>query len=276
MEIIKSELVLGVEKPFTFLQITDTHLTYTDDNDSPERREFAAQRRRDFFSGAEENMAVIRQYVAQTGYPIVHTGDLMDFITPENLRICQDLVRDTDMMLVAGNHEQARCVNNVFCPEDYAQDLKRRDETYAEIQPWFDNDLRFFCRQIGGVNFVGIDNGDYQISREQLEALKAVADEDRPILLFMHIPLYSRELQARHYDCYLAPPEEVLATYTPWQVYEQKADEQTLEACRYIRSQPLIKCVICGHLHFNHETQTPGEIRQIVTGLDTLREITVV
>ena len=126
------------------------------------------------------------------------------------------------------------------------------------------------------MNFVGIDNGNYQISRGQLDALQAVAEQGRPILLFMHIPLYAKELQARHYDCYLAPPEEVLATYTPWQVYEQKADEQTLAACAYIRSEPLIKCVICGHLHLNHETQDPSQIRQIVTGLDTLREITVV
>ena len=275
MQILKSKIVLGVEKPFTFLQTTDTHFTCTDENDSEARRAFAMDRWQGF-SHAEENAAFIRQYVAQTGYPIVHTGDLMDFITPKNLQICRDLVRDTDMMLVAGNHEQAWCVNHVFCPEDFAQDLKRRDETFAQLREYFDHDIQFTCREIGGVNFVGIDNGDYQISREQLEALKTVAQEGKPILLFMHIPLYAKELQARHYDCYLAPPEEVLATYTPWQVYEQKADEQTLEACRYIRSQPLIKYVICGHLHLNHETQAPGEIRQIVTGLDTLREITVV
>ena len=77
-------------------------------------------------------------------------------------------------------------------------------------------------------------------------------------------------------DTHFAPTEDVLATDTPWQIYEQKADEQTLETCRYIRSQPLIQYVICGHLHLNHETQDPNEIKQIVTGLDTLREITVI
>lgn len=275
MQVLKSTLVIGVEKPFTFLQTTDTHFTATDGNDSCERQAFARARGRDFFH-AEENAAFIRQYVAETGYPVVHTGDIMDFITPENLRLCRELIQDTGMMLVAGNHEQAWCVNNVFCPEDYAQDMKRRDETYAQIREYLECDIQFTCREIGGVNFVGIDDGNYQISREQLEALQNVASRGKPILLFMHIPLYAKELQAKHYDCYLAPSEDVLATYTPWQLYEQKADEQTLAACDYIRSQPLIKCVICGHLHLNHETQTPGEIRQIVTGLDTLREITVV
>lgn len=275
MEVIKSKLFLGVEKPFTFLQTSDTHFCLTDEEEPEHRRAFARDRRQGF-PHAEENAAFIRQYVAKTGYPVIHTGDLMDFITPENLRVCRDLVRDTGMMVVAGNHEQAHCVNNVFCPEDYARDMMRREDTFTQIQPWFENDLQFTWRQIGGVNFVGIDNGNYQISRAQLDALKAVAEQGQPILLFMHIPLYSKELQAMHYDCYLAPTEEVLATYTPWQVYEQKADEQALEACAYIRGEPLIQYVICGHLHFNHETQAPGEIRQIVTGLDTLREITVV
>lgn len=275
MQIIYNTLHLGIEKPFTFLQMTDTHLVFTDEGDTPRRREFARQRGKDF-AHAEENMAFVRKYVAETGFPLVHTGDLMDFITPENLRMAELFARETGMMMVAGNHEQAICVNDVFCPEDYAQDLKRRDETYSQVQKYFENDTRFSCREINGVNLVGIDDGDYQISQEQLNALKEVAEQGKPILLFMHIPLYADELRARYPDCYLAPPEHVLATYTPWQVYEQKADDVTLQACAYIRSQKLIKYVICGHMHFNHETQSPTEIRQLVTGLDTLRQITVV
>ena len=34
MEIINTTLHVGVEKPFTFLQMTDTHLTRTDYDDS--------------------------------------------------------------------------------------------------------------------------------------------------------------------------------------------------------------------------------------------------
>ena len=275
MQIIYNTLHLGIEKPFTFLQMTDTHLTFTDDTETFRRREFACRRGKDF-AHAEENMEFVRKYVEQTGFPLVHTGDLMDFITPENLRRAGQFARETGMMMVAGNHEQAICVNDVFCPEDYARDLKRRDETYVQVREYFENDTRFTCREINGVNLVGIDDGDYRISLEQLSALKEVAGQGKPILLFMHIPLYEDELRAKYPDCQLAPPEHVLATYTPWQVCEQKADEATLQACAYIRSQKLIKYVICGHMHFNHETQSPAQIRQLVTGLDTLRQITVV
>ena len=70
MQIVKTQIELGVEKPFIFLQTTDTHLVFTDENDTEARREFARARGRDF-SHAEENAAFIRQYVAKTGYPIV-------------------------------------------------------------------------------------------------------------------------------------------------------------------------------------------------------------
>lgn len=53
MQIVKTQIELGVEKPFTFLQTTDTHLVFTDENDTEARREFARARGRDF-SHAEE------------------------------------------------------------------------------------------------------------------------------------------------------------------------------------------------------------------------------
>lgn len=38
MQIIYNTLPLGIEKPFTFLQMTDTHLVFTDEGDTPRRR----------------------------------------------------------------------------------------------------------------------------------------------------------------------------------------------------------------------------------------------
>ena len=73
MQIIHTTLHLGIEKPFTFLQMTDTHFTFTDDTDTPRRREFARQRGNDF-SHAEENMEFVRKYVAQTGFPDTYEG----------------------------------------------------------------------------------------------------------------------------------------------------------------------------------------------------------
>jgi hypothetical protein len=43
----------------------------------------------------------------------------------------------------------------------------------------------------------------------------------------------------------------------------------------YIRSCPLVKCVFSGHTHHNAEVLGMGEVDQIITGLETIREITV-
>lgn len=83
MNIIKNILTLGIEKPFVFLHISDIHLAETDENDSAERQEFAADRKRGF-SFAPAAVKLVKDYVKKTGYPLINTGDMLDFITPEN------------------------------------------------------------------------------------------------------------------------------------------------------------------------------------------------
>lgn len=39
MNIVKNEINIGIEKPFTFLQITDTHLVRIGENDALSRKE---------------------------------------------------------------------------------------------------------------------------------------------------------------------------------------------------------------------------------------------
>ena len=48
MQFVKTQNELGVEKPFTFLQTTDTHLVFTDEYETDARREFARARGRHF------------------------------------------------------------------------------------------------------------------------------------------------------------------------------------------------------------------------------------
>lgn len=276
MQIVRTKLQIGIEKPFTFLHMTDTHLTCTDDKDSSTRQAFAGERREGLFPHAKDNIAFVRQYVQKTGYPLIHTGDLIDFITPENLRVAQQFAKDTHMLLTAGNHELHTCPNNVFCEADFTKDLAHREETLDNVQKWFENDIRFFGKEIHGVNLVGVSNADYQIKWMQLDALKEIALKGMPIVLFMHIPLYTDELLAVRNDAMLATPDEVVNSYSPFGIFEQRADAVTREAYDYIVGQPLIRCVCSGHIHDNFETRSTTGVKQLITGLDVLREITIV
>ena len=82
MNIIKSTLSAGAEKPFVFLHISDIHIAETDENDSPERQKFASSRKQ-WFSFSPAAVSFVKEYVQKTRLPIINTGDLIDFITPQ-------------------------------------------------------------------------------------------------------------------------------------------------------------------------------------------------
>ena len=108
-----------------------------------------------------------------------------------------------------------------------------------------------------------------------LDKLKQVLALNKPIILFTHIPFYSEELCTKEKRFMLATPEEIVNTLTPWQIFEQKANKETMQAYDYICSQSLIKCFVSGHLHFDFVSSPENKINQLVTDINTLREIAI-
>ena len=274
MEIIKNTLSVGAEKPFVLLHISDIHLSESDENDSPERKAFAADRKRSF-SFAPAAMNFVKEYAQKNNYPIVNTGDLLDFITPENLRIAKDLLQSTDMMFVAGNHEYWECPNNRFHFDDAPKTYEKKNESLSFVSKHLGVDVRFFHREICGVNLVGIDDTDYCIDAKIFEKLKKVEAQKKPILLFMHIPLHSEYIgKGEKYS--LNAPQHFFENCNPVDAWERKPDDLTCEICDYIRRSPFIKCVLSGHTHYNSEIIGLDAQDQIITGCNTIREITVI
>lgn len=275
LNIIKSTIKVGAKRPFTFLHMTDTHLTRTNSGDTSERAAFAKQRRDAYFKTADEELEFAQNYSEKTGYPIIHTGDLVDFITQENLIVAREFAQKTDMLFIAGNHEIHTCPNNVFCEEDFTKDLNNKQKNLDATNEFFQNDIDFFLKEINGVNLVGINNYDYQISAENLKKLKKIANSGAPIILFMHIPLYEEALYEKMGGALLSIPDSIMENQREFIKFEQQADEITKEAAEFIRNCPQIKCTVCGHLHFDFESPDNAPIKQYVTGLNCLREITV-
>ena len=101
----------------------------------------------------------------------------------------------------------------------------------------------------------------------------------------MHVPLYSPLLADRmmneqgHPCAYLAgAPKELLCRYPEDRRLQQHPDEDTLSAIEYIKSEPLIKAVVTGHVHLNHEEKLTDTLTQYATHgsfAGYVREITV-
>ena len=272
MELIQTQIRIGLTDPVRILHVSDIHLTRADLRDG-ERKVKLAESRAKMFPRAEEVLGFVCDTAKELNLPIVHTGDLTDFVSQANLEAAKQFADEYDCFTVAGNHEFSLYVGEAWEDDAY------RNQSLEAVQARYPNDVRMSSRVIGGVNFVALDNGYYLFDEAQLSFLKAEARRGLPMVLMCHVPLYDRALYdfelARVPGCaYLCGvPEELMAHYDEYRFRQQKADATTLETMQYIADQPLIKAILTGHLHMNYEASYADRMPQIFTGYEAVRLI---
>ena len=141
-------------------------------------------------------------------------------------------------------------------------------DSYARFSASFPNDLTFASRVVNGVNFVAVDDVYYNFTAEQFARMEKEVAKGLPIVLMCHVPLYT----PRHHDVELKKsggvcsyetgvPDEKIATWRAprrhlskeeeWRDrrVQQRADAPTKEFVKYLKAQPLLKAILCGHCH---------------------------
>lgn len=276
MQILHTQIRLGLPAPVSVLHASDTHLTLADTRDDV-RKNKLAKARLSVFPTAEEDLRFLSSYAKEHSLPILHTGDLIDFVSAANLDAAKAFADHNDLFFAAGNHEFSLYVGEA------REDAAYRNQSLSKVQSCFRNDIRFSSREICGINFVAIDNGYYLFEEAQLAALKAEAAKGLPIVLLLHDPLYEPSLYAYHQQIHpneptylVSVPEEKMAYYSPERYAQQKEDGITHEMTEYIINEPAICALLTGHLHFNYESTFSNGKPQYVTGLSTIRHITFI
>ena len=275
MKHIETTVAVGASAPFELIHVSDTHLTLADGRDG-ERKVRLAEKRARMFPDARASLAEISETSKKLGAPIIHTGDIIDFVSRKNLEYTKKFIAENDVFMTAGNHEFSLYVGETFEDEAY------RNRSLSRVQACFSNDIRFSNRVINGVNLVGIDDSYYRFDKAQFDALKREVKRGLPIIIFMHCALYEdalcREIvvghgaEAPYLTC---PPDEALDCCSDYRVRQQKPDAITVEATEYIKSCPLIKAIFTGHLHWDWDGMLTNTVPQYVTGLETIRIIKV-
>lgn len=272
MKYLYNEIEIGIEKPFKFIHVSDTHLCLADERDN-ERKNALAKDRELGFPNAEKNLNEIIDYATKNARMVVHTGDLIDFVSYKNLDRAKEFYGAVDCFMVAGNHEFSQYVGEAWEDENY------RNQSLSVVQKSFGNDIRFSSRIVNGVNFVGVDNGYYLFDKEQYKALKKEIKKGYPIILCMHVPLHEKGLYEWRMGispcAYLtATPKHLMKTYPEYRYRQQLADKITRRAVRLIEKNKRIKAVLTGHLHHDFESRLKNKI-QYITGVDTVREFLI-
>ena len=272
----KITINVGATKTFSALHISDTHLTRVDGRDDDRKINLAASRSR-IFPWAEHYFDVAIRYAREKNLMLLHTGDLQDFVSEANVEFITEQLGIGPWFASAGNHEYSQYVGEA------KEDAAYKEQSFAKVQAAYPNDLKVASHVVNGVNFVAIDDVYYNITAEQHELVRREVEKGLPIVLMCHVPLYTPE-HCRHILAgnkgragnVTGAPLEITEKYEnnparpaseQWRnrSVQQRADKPTLEFIAWLKEQPLLKAILCGHTHnFYQERFSPTAIEYTV------------
>lgn len=265
-------LKLGLKKPLRFLLAADHHLIFFDGRDNEVKRAISERRHREFtVNNVGRNLPYFLEaiaYVKKECDLLLHAGDLIDMVSEQNLEVVKLLLADVDYFFACGNHEYTHYSGQ------HPETAEECAYAYQMTPRYFRHSLEFASREINGLNLVSLYNGEYQITAEQLDKLRNEVDKGLPVFLMVHNPFftpgiyrYRIEVEKENRCSLVGCPDEILNQLPDWGA-SIRPNAETMAFINYMKNQPLIKAVLCGHVHLhkNYNDILYGETRQYVVG----------
>lgn len=262
LKVVKHTIKIGATQPFTAIHISDTHLTFAGDCETDHKRQVAHDRAR-YFGETEIQLRAAVDYAKQRNAILLHSGDMIDFTSEKNFEFLSSFYAEEgtpEHIVSAGNHEFSHCPGESIDDEPY------KLLSFDRVQMAFPNDLRFYSRVVNGVNFVAFDDVYYDVADNIIELFKKEIEKGLPIVTLCHVPFYSPELahfmldERKESSSYAmgAPDRIDPATGEPFKNAATFLD--------WIKTEPLFKAHLSGHLHVNHVSQFSESATQYVVG----------
>jgi len=280
LKITKTTVEIGLEKPLKVLHVTDNHLPLCDGRDN-ERKRALAERKADRCAKMVEFLQEEIAYAEENCDLLLHTGDLIDFISQANLDFARGMLRKENVLFIAGNHDYSQYVGEAWEDQSY-----RMNSVMSMGPEGLGSNLFFTSHIVGGINFVGIDDAYHQVADWQTQRLRMEVQKGLPVVLFLHAPLFEQSLYEKSVAFWkdssayvVGCDEEHLLTYCEFRAAEQRPDAATKRFVEYVNGEGRIRAVFAGHLHFAFESRLPGGTMQYVTGCGDsgfAREITFI
>ena len=283
LDLKKSTIRAGLDRPVRILHVSDTHLALADERDDELKQALSLKRKKVFSDKARSVEKYLNRqisYSRENCKLLVHTGDLIDFVSEANLDRAGQVLSDPDILFIAGNHEYSQYVGEAWEGRAY------RMNTYMQIRRRMGVDLLYASRVVGGLNIVAFDNSDYQFEDWYLDRLEREVRKGFPIILALHCPFFEESLFREIMDVRDNPVAglagcdwEHLTRYNEYLQMRRNANETTKRVSEYIFREKRIIAILAGHIHFPFESMLACGKMQYVTGggfRGEAREITVI
>lgn len=251
----------GLKTPRTFLHISDAHITHAYPGDTEEEAASAVRQADRWNLAGILPVDAFRNFLdfAAKFKPdaVLFAGDMIDYYTKSNVRYLKELLADfpVEYLYAWGNHENGT----------YGLPIPDPDTMEAEIAPLMDGRTDFAVRDFGEFLVVTVKNSSFDITDAQMEKMRAVIADGRPILLHMHAPIRTDEFAK-----------------VAWSMFDAEAnttDNARAFADLIRREDSHVTAILAGHEHFAWSGEfAPGRMQYISAPcfMRFVREIRVV
>ena len=260
------EIRVGAKKPFRLLHISDSHLAQMNSRDLAKADEVELkwyESRRRHFENAATGLAAALLYAKAKRLPILHTGDLVDYLSDASCHTVRRDLEGVDCLFAVGNHELAG-THRPGPKKDQLAAARAKSEKY------FPNPFMVSSRVINGVNFVAFDNVGMcdDVWKAQFAAIEKEFAKGLPVVLAYHTPFYSEALADVIMNAKGYKPERRDAINEAW--LAACPGKPTLpingKLSKWLREQKNLKALLCGHMHCENQVPFTDTVTQYVAG----------
>ncbi len=255
--------VEGLEKDYTFLFLTDTHVIIPNEDASPQEAENEAARMPMFvpesgISSAEQFPEWVRYANEEKVDAVLLGGDVIDTPSPSNLEWLAGQLAGLDMpyLYVNGNHDWTY-------PWEYM--TQSGQETYLPLlQPLMGGNTAIHSLDLGELVLVGIDDSSNQVNEEVFPAYEEILREGRPMVVVAHVPFMTQSVLGKAKEVWSSPV--VIGAGNYGGVYPNETSEKFVSLTTAADSP--VELVLAGHVHFYDKDVIEGErnVLQLVGG----------
>ena len=256
------EIVAGAKKPFSVLHVSDTHLTAAYPHEDKWKQEMARADTPIFGAKQEEALAEAIAYAKAHCNFLLHTGDLIDFVSEANLDLARRYLPE-GCLGALGNHEYSH----------YGWLVKKagtagpgREETRQMLARFFPFRMPIAAQEVNGVVFVAIDDADGTVSKDQVAQFRRIVKNGRPIILCMHVPFYTPGICRAGKRWWKKGTDAASPELNLPDSERQRSDPETCNFIASLKEEPLLKGILSGHLHMFAEDRFSSTARQYVVG----------
>ena len=179
---------IGLEKPFSVLHISDTHLTAAYEHENEKKHQLHENRTTTFGGRQEEALRDALAWAKQHVDYVVHTGDLIDWQSEANFDLVKKYFGE-GVIGSLGNHEFSTDMWLSDPKEEHTEAYK--DNTRKVLQGVYPFDISLYSQVVNGVNFVTLDDVYGYVTEEQVRLFKEEVAKGLPIVLCMHVPFFT-------------------------------------------------------------------------------------